>query len=189
MLVASGLLGGSVTACLPGDGGSSSSGSGGSSSDGSGGSDGCGCVADPIRWGYFGGFTPNAETSALSPCRFFSFERRAIRGDRLLMTCSQELEACEEGVSAGDVASALGHPDVVAALAAAPVLYGRDARPVDGSLFRIQVDGAVVDVGYECGEAPDCVPIPDGVAALADALRTLTQEQLARQTCGAVATP
>ncbi|WP_437317374.1 hypothetical protein [Sorangium sp. So ce385] len=187
--MASGLLGGWATGCLPGDGGSSSSGSNGSSSDGSGGSDGCGCVEDTIRWGYFGGFTPNEETSALSPCRDFSFERRAIRGDTLLMTCSQELEACEEGVSAGDVANALGHPDVVAALAAAPVLYGRDARPVDGSLFRIQVDDAVVDVGYECGEAPGCVPIPDGVAALVDVLRTLTQEQLARHTCGAVTTP
>ncbi|WP_437590222.1 hypothetical protein [Sorangium sp. So ce1000] len=42
--------------------------------------------------------------------------------------------------------------------------------------------------GYERQEAPDCVPIPDGVAALVDVLRTLTKEQLARQTCGAAMT-
>jgi hypothetical protein len=143
-------------------------------------------VADTIRWGSIGGFRPPGETSTLSPCRVFSFERRGIGSETPLLTCSQELGGCEEAVSAGDVADALDHPDVVAALAAAPVLYGIDAQDVDGSLFRIQVDGAVVDVGYECGERPACVPIPAGVAALVDLLRTLTQEQLARQTCGAV---
>ncbi|XXX78328.1 hypothetical protein WMF30_06115 [Sorangium sp. So ce134] len=145
-------------------------------------------MAETIRWGANGGFRATEETSALSPCRAFSFDRRELRGGKPLLTCSQELGGCEEAVSAGDVADALDHPDVVAALAAAPVLYGRDTRPVDGAVFRIQVGDAVVDVGDECGEAPDCVPVPDGVAALVDALRTLTKEQLARGTCGAAAT-
>ncbi|WP_159397047.1 hypothetical protein [Sorangium cellulosum] len=180
LLLTGGLLGGWATACLPGDGGSSSGGSGGS--------DGCGCVADAIQWGENGGFRHTEETSTLSPCGAFSFERRSIGSDVPALTCSQELGGCEEAVSAGDVADALDHPDVVAALAAAPVLYGRDARPVDGSLFRIRVGDAVVDVGYPCAGATGCVPVPDGVAALADVLRTLTREQLARDRCGAVMT-
>ncbi|WP_437530963.1 hypothetical protein WME79_00730 [Sorangium sp. So ce726] len=143
-------------------------------------------MADTIRWGTLGGFGPTQETSTLSPCRAFSFERRSIGSETSLPVCSQELGSCGEAVSAGDVADALDHPDVVAALTAAPVLYGVDTREVDGILFRIQVDGAVVDVGDECGEWPACVPIPAGVAALVDMLQTLTQEQLARQTCGAV---
>ncbi|HTN90786.1 MAG TPA: hypothetical protein VL242_44235 [Sorangium sp.] len=169
-----GLLGALAAACSPGDGGESSGGSGGS--------DACGCVEDAVRWGSRGGFGAD-KTSTLSPCRTFSYEQRAPGSDVPRLTCSQELLSCEESVSAGEVAAAFDHPDVVAALAAAPVLYGVDARELDGRLFRIERGDAAVDVGYDCQGRAGCVPIPDGVAALVELLGELEREQLALVAC------
>lgn len=146
----------------------------------------CGCVDEAISWGSIGGWSPLEPLSTLSPCSTFSHEEYPVGRKEPTSSCSQELAGCEQGVSAGDVAEALAHPDVAAAMAAAPVLYGTDGRLVDGVLRRLTLHKAVIDVGYDCGTAPGCVPIPEGVAALIDTLERLEDEQLALGPCSEV---
>lgn len=94
-------------------------------------------------------------------------------------------------VTVGDVNAAFAHPDVVAAFAAAPILYGRDTRPVDGQVFEIEeVGGAIVTVGSDCGSVgPACVAIPPGVAALQALLVRLETERLGESDCDTVFPP
>jgi hypothetical protein len=79
--------------------------------------------------------------------------------------------------------SALAHAHVQAAIAAAPVLYGGDTRPVDGSVRSIDIGGNVIEVGVDCAGSPNCEPIPQGVAALADLLWTIEDQQLSFGSC------
>ena len=82
---------------------------------------------------------------------------------------------------------ALANPQVVAAFAEAPVLYGRDSRPVDGTVFRIERAGKVIELGDDCnGGAGGCRAIPAGLATLRQLLEALTQQQLALPGCEAL---
>ncbi len=67
-----------------------------------------------------------------------------------------------------------------------PPLYGRDQRPVDGSIFSFQrADGRGFLAGSPCGTPPtaSCTEIPAGVARLVADLRALDQQQLQDLTC------
>jgi hypothetical protein len=163
--------------------GSSSGGSaaGGTGSGGSGGG-ACGCVESQVSWGLDGGLVAYTETSTLTPCATFLQSRDEGTGPSIL--CMQEITSCAGGVGPRSVAEALADPDVRAAVAAAPVLYGGDPRPVDGSVLRIEIDGDVIEVGPECGTASNCTPIPSGIAELARLLGSLTDQELARGQCG-----
>lgn len=66
------------------------------------------------------------------------------------------------------------------------MLYGVDGRNLDGALRRLTIGKAVIDVGYDCASRPNCVPTPEGVAALVDLLEQLEDEQLARAPCNTV---
>ena len=125
-----------------------------------------------------------AEASALSPCARFSHTRTPMLTDPPEVDCAQDLE-CPGEVMAEAVALALAHSDVRQALAAAPVVYGVDSRPVDGQVWRFTVGGASVDVGGPCAGASQCNPIPEGVQALMDLLTALTAQELARGECAA----
>src|SRR6185503_21222544 len=103
------------------------------------GSDDCGCVADAITWGNDGGRVAYVDRSTLSPCDTFSHQRDPAGTDPPTLMCSQDLGTCTSTVSAREINVALDQPDVRAALAAAPILFGRDTRPVDGAVFRITV--------------------------------------------------
>ena len=99
------------------------------------------------------------------------------------LMCTQDLGTCTSTVSAREINVALEQPDVRAALAAAPILFGRDTRPVDGAVFRIAVGAAVVEIGAPCEGAAGCREIPQTVAALGIRLRALTSQELARGLC------
>jgi hypothetical protein len=68
------------------------------------------------------------------------------------------------------------------------VFYGEDTRPADGQVLRIDIDGAVIEVGEPC-QSSACKPIPDGIATLGAALRALSKQELARGSCGEVIPP
>jgi hypothetical protein len=163
---------------------------GGSGADGSDasdaapdGADDCGCVADVITWGNDGGRVAYVDRSTLSPCDTFSHQRDPAGTDPPTLTCSQDLGTCTSTVSAREINVALDQPDVRAALAAAPILFGRDTRPVDGAVFRITVGARVVEIGEACNGAAGCREIPQTVAALGIRLRALTNQELARGSC------
>jgi hypothetical protein len=72
----------------------------------------------------------------------------------------------------------VANADVQEAIAAAPVVYGVDSRPVDGVLLRIEIGSAIVDVGSPCEPSSSaCTEIPTGVAALQDGLEALFAQQ------------
>ena len=165
------------------DAGGGSGANGGHAGAGPDGSDDCGCVADVIIWGNDGGRVAYVDRSTLSPCDTFSHQRDPAGTDPPTLTCSQDLGTCTSTVSAREINVALEQTDVRAALAAAPILFGRDSRTFDGAVFRITVGAAVVEIGAPCAGAADCKEIPQTVAALGIRLRALTNQELARGSC------
>jgi hypothetical protein len=129
-----------------------------------------------------GGLSPYRETSELCPCRTFIFKRQQRAGmDR--WGCRDDLDNCLGGtITIEDLLRALAHDDVRRALAAGKVLYGEDTRPVDGQVLKIEMNGAIIEVGQPCQSAL-CTPIPPGVDALGNILRSLTTQELARPSC------
>jgi hypothetical protein len=89
------------------------------------------------------------------------------------------------------IEAAVNHRDVQQALSAkSPLLYGRDSRPVDGTVFEFKRagDSRSFLVGSACagGQPIDgaaCLEIPTGVAELRDLLLKLDQQQLATAEC------
>ena len=107
-----------------------------------------------IVWYSDGGRRFSYESSVLTPCRSYQHFRNNHPGDGMPLACFQELPGCGVPGSTwgGDLARVLSHPDMVAALAAAPVIYGGDPRPFDGSVFHMEIGGKIVEVG------PDVAP-------------------------------
>ncbi len=136
------------------------------------------CLADPLAWGTDGGLACTRDSSALAPCRDYTHRRLAEACDPIDLTCTNALSACPPAtdVLVEDLAAALADPDVTAALAAAPVLYGSDPRPADGSVdwFTVGSHGRV-----EVGTGT----VPAGVAAFVALLHQIDSQQLARPGC------
>lgn len=143
-----------------------------------------GCVDVGVSWRLDGGFVAYTDDLTLTPCRSFTLERRAAGDPGSSASCSNEV-ALDATVTADDVDAALANADVQAAFALAPVLFGRDSRPVDGTVFRIEVGGAVIEIGDACAD-PGCTPIPAGVAALRTLLQELAEQQRALPDCDAI---
>lgn len=145
------------------------------------------CVTGTLTWGWSGGFTVHQDESSLATCRDFDRKRTRHDGDGGALSCTTQIGACDAGpVAVGDVQRALAAPDVVAALAAATTpLFGRDTRPVDGSVFLITRNGKSIEVGNPCDTDPACVPVPPGVDALVSVLKALDAQELAKPACDA----
>ena len=82
-----------------------------------------------------------------------------------------------------DVLRALAHPDVPQVVAGAePLLvdFGRVNRAPDAAVFTIALDRGQVRIGLgePCGGAPDCTPIPPGVATLLEVLEGVAEQQV-----------
>jgi hypothetical protein len=151
----------------------------------------CACLSAELAWGPNGGLVAYQDRSTIYPCKTYTHERTTFRVDEPSTTgCKAELPPCGvDALGIGDVNAALANKDVQAALKAAPVLYGRDLRPVDGTVFRISLGGKTIDVGSPCSAARDCRAIPAGVAALVEVLRALDKQELAKPACSSVFQP
>jgi hypothetical protein len=147
---------------------------------------GCGCTSTALKWGPNGGLVAYQDQSTLSPCRTYTRTRTSYLSERPDVTCSVELPCQDTGVGPEHVQRLLAHPDVQAALKAAPVLYGRDMRPVDGTVFRIDIGGKIIDVGTACSAAAGCRPIPAGVEALRRGLTGIDALGLRQRECASV---
>jgi hypothetical protein len=146
------------------------------------------CVAAELGFGPDGGFVAYLDSFELSPCDDFAAERSSFAIPGNDASCQSQV-AGDASVTIADVNAALADADVQAALAAAPVLYGRDTRPADGQTYRIEVDGARIDVGSPCTAGTGCSTIPTGVDALRQLLQTLTTQQLAAPGCESFPAP
>jgi hypothetical protein len=143
----------------------------------------CNCVPAAVHWGSNGGNGLFSDSSEVSPCKTYTHMRES-RGNAAPLTCKQELLACgSNSIGIGDLMAALRNADVQQALRSAPVLYGSDPRPVDGTVLRVEVGGAVVDVGGPCSGGAGCKAIPPGVAALAELFSALDRQELGKSPC------
>jgi hypothetical protein len=138
------------------------------------------CVEEPISWGLVGGYVIPFNHS-VGGCASFN------SGATLDVRCESELPACGEGigVDARDLRQAMKHPDVLAALAAAPIRYGRDTTQVDGAMLAIEIGGDEITIGYECNGEEGCIDLPEGVYALLRTLNAIATQQTSSGDCGA----
>jgi hypothetical protein len=97
--------------------------------------------------------------------------------------CEAKLPACgSPEVDEGDLSVALENPDVKAALGTGSLVtdtfYGLDKRTAGGPVKMMLQDGPhYINVGDPCNDAPGCLAVPQGVAALFTLLRQLNREQ------------
>jgi hypothetical protein len=144
---------------------------------------GCGCVPD-IKWGPNGGLVAYQDGSSIAACFDYKHERVSYRVDAGNPSCHETLLGCGSGLRSGhDIVAFLDLPDVKQAIAAMKVVYGIDTRPSDGSVFRIEVGGAIIDVGSPCTATGGCTPIPGGVSMLVDELRAIDAQELLAEPC------
>jgi hypothetical protein len=148
---------------------------------------------DTYAFGQDGGLVEYVDESTLSPPAHYLLTRTPgffVGGAPISMECAPALPACgaRDAISLLDVTRALAHPDVVAAFAqTSPPVYGRDSRPLDGSIFAVRRgDGRTLYIGIDCfaGQA-DCVAVPRGLRTLADQLTALGRQMLAAPECAA----
>ena len=149
-----------------------------------GGGDPCtACIGETLRWERDGGFVAYRSSSEVEACRDYAHTRTPSTGGAAT-SCSNSVPCEGDAITIGDLDAALAHADVVAAFAAAPILYGFDPRPVDGQLFQITLGDRTVGVGSACtGGGGPCEEIPAGVEALRALLTTLEAERLAEEDC------
>jgi hypothetical protein len=119
-----------------------------------------------------GGPAPRATEAHLEPCARVSVGR----GD--IQDCAGQLDDCSQPFNVGDVTAALRHPDVQAALARAPVVYGRDQRAIGSQVDHIEIDGKVIEVGDDCDGTSPC-EIPGGIHELEHLLGRIGARQSA----------
>jgi hypothetical protein len=149
----------------------------------------CNCVPASVRWGNNGGLVLYTDTSEVSACRTYT-HMRDYNGNAPPQTCTQELLACgSNSIGIGDLTAALRNAEVQQAVRSAPVLYGRDTRPVDGTVLRIVIGGAVVEMGSPCAGGVGCKAIPPGVATLAEVLSMLDNQELGKPPCSTTFPP
>jgi hypothetical protein len=149
------------------------------------------CALDAsYRYGETGGHVAYEDQVTLAPAASYQHTRRPVGTDPATLSCSPALPACNTAtaIDVSDVMRDIADPDVQKALAmATPPLYGRDTRPVDGSVFSFQrADNRGFLAGLPCTGAAACVEIPPGITRLVETLRALDQQQLKDATCSAL---
>jgi hypothetical protein len=174
-------------------GGGGNGGSGGGSGGGGGGDAAVehgtpSCTWDAVyRYGNNGGLVAYQDETTLTPPSSYKRTRDTF-GNAAPLTCTPALPACNTAgaLDVADITADLTAPDVLAALAqATPPLYGRDTRPVDGSVFQVlRADGHGFLVGSDCTAGDtSCTPAPAGVALLVADLRALDAQQVMDPSC------
>ena len=140
--------------------------------------EGCDCVAADLAW-WREGDTSLLSRSQVSDCTSYGFREGPV-GEGAFTACHSQLEGCGPAFGVDDINLALAHPDVLAALAHAPTLFGSDPRP-NGGVDHIEVGGQVIEIGRACPDEPSC-QVPAGVYELGQLLghvRLFEQQHLA----------
>jgi hypothetical protein len=150
-------------------------------------------VGAKLDYGAIGGLRIYTSRSYVGPGSQYRQER-VYRGSAppIAPFCEPPLPACASDgrTNPSTVQSALGDPEVQKALAAAtPPLFGRDNRPVDGTVFEVKREGGGgLLIGNPCGDpsGTPCAEIPAGIEHLRTVLLALDEQQLATPACKAV---
>jgi hypothetical protein len=145
------------------------------------------CIAQTLRWERDGGFVAYRSANEIEPCRDYEHTRTPFGSGGTTASCTGTVPCEGDAVTLDDLNTALAHTDDGAGVAAAPILYGYDSRPVDGQILQITRGGRTVSVGSPCeGGSGECVEIPPGVEALRALLTSLEGERLAEEDCASM---
>lgn len=153
----------------------------------------CGLDGD-YSYGADGGFVLSQDRSELTHDGVYKRSRLFPRSAQPPVSCMVTLPACGgPSVNVGEIAAAIAHPDVQAALAAARApIFGYDARPVDGvawsfgrGSFNGSGPGGLI-VGGDCGSRNNCQNPPAGVTALKALLDRVDAQALGDPSCAAL---
>jgi hypothetical protein len=189
---------GSSFGVVPDGGGAGTTGNGGAGGGGGGQSP---CVLDTTyQYGNTGGLVAYEDLVTLTPASAYHYNRTSRLTDPPDISCAPAIPACGDSaaIDVGDVMAAIHDPMVLAALSDpvtpnGTVMFGRDYRPVDGSVFRFaRVGGYEFLVGAPCTPndgiqgLPCVAAIPDGVMRLMTTLRALDEQQLHDTSCAAL---
>lgn len=154
------------------------------------GAGGCsGCLGARLEWELNGGLVAYRDRSAILPCNTYQRQRfDPPSGTIATAQCTAMLGHCGADAASGAptieaVAAAVADPEVQAALARAPLLFGVDPRPYDGQVLRITMGGAQLEVGDGCGAQAGCTEAPAGVATLVSLLRALDEHEATTTSC------
>jgi len=145
-------------------------------------------------FGYSGGLVAYTSSASIAPGRVFTYTRTPVRGfpDAGPSSCTTSIDHCSVTtvgrITTLHLINALNNSDVMAAFnGSRDTLYGRDTRPVDGSIFIInRMDGARIQIGSPCSGASGCIEIPAGVAQLQEVLNNLINQELQNPQCSAL---
>jgi hypothetical protein len=148
-------------------------------------------LATSIRFGSNGGLVISQDDYRLDPPAAMTITRTYYysSADAGVRTCAPTLPACGASgvVSLSNIVADLADSDVQAALAAStPPLFGRDTRPMDGTVYQVALgSGGSMLVGWACasGSSSPCTTIPAGVQRLVDDLRSLATAMAAQPAC------
>jgi hypothetical protein len=149
------------------------------------------CVFDATySYGNTGGLVAYEDVVTLKPPSSYTYERTSRVTDPASSSCAPAMPCgVDDLYSASDITRAIADTDVQTALAmATPPIYGRDSRPVDGTIFQfLRADGRGFLAGGACGSGGPlpgtCVEVPAGIARLVSALRALDEQQLRDASC------
>ena len=142
----------------------------------------CTCIKHRIEWGGTACMC-NVTTATISSCRTFTRKDTSIMG--LACTGTISCDPTQEG-SGPAIERIFAHPDIVRALARAPIVFGRPNETREGSDgVRLVVDGKAIFVFGSCANAGDrpCEEAPPGVGAAIRYLRKQPVAHDARSQC------
>jgi hypothetical protein len=144
-----------------------------------------------FEYGEVGGLRISVERSVLEPGNKYTRTRTpVVGGGGPVLSCAPPLPGCGTAgaITAAELNAGFMHPDVQAALAeATPPVFGRDLRPVDGTVLEVKrADGRGFLVGQACNAPIGCRNLPAGIAELSRRLRDLDRQQLAAPECDAL---
>jgi hypothetical protein len=129
------------------------------------------------KFHYDGGLRAFADSSTLSARNHTVSRDRHDNAPRAMCTRELPCQAADGKPSVREVMTAIGHPDVVAALMlASKPLYGGDPRPMDGVVFVFERDDGR---GFMVGPGM----VPPGLRALEQLLASLQTETIASPSC------
>jgi hypothetical protein len=135
------------------------------------------CLGARLEWAFDGGLVAYRDRSAILPCN--TYQRQRLSGTTKTLECTAAVGHCGGDAGGGAaptidaIVATLAEPEVQAAFASAPALFGLDPRPVDGQVLRITLGGAAVELGDACGGAAGCTEPPAALKTLATQLRAL----------------
>lgn len=154
------------------------------------------CVAAPVEWGYVGGLVFQRDSSTVEPCRRYRRTRivHGRGGAEPPLSCSAMMSCDASETGAGKLRQLMSHPDVRRSFTDPMTVYGCDLRPVDGTLFGVELqDGRSFGVGGECEgcgmPGPRCVDPPAAVTELVAFLDRLDERMLSMEPCRSVFGP